>query len=374
MVLLAHAVTLSVQTIHGNDSAAISFWPRLLVATVGSGVFWVWGFFVISGFCIHQSIGRERERASFSVYRYAWARLTRIYPLLLVGLVLAVVSWYLTSDTSDPGTTFPFKSLLGTVFLVQQFTGDFPGMDPAWSLGNEVLYYALWPLALRLCGWRSLRAVTIAGVMSVALSGGVVIVWKVKFGGDSAHWLVPVWCISALFVVWIVGAALAAGWQRIKPLMSARLAYVGVLWLVIIYGAQAGMHYFSGRAFGYMLAAYAAAPGFALLISCGHLVCLGDSVRWSAIASWMGALSYPCYILHMPLLNLMEYAVIRLLPEAWRTQLISHLLIILVPSVMIVSILGVAAERSLMAWRSRFLRALRSDSLNPSAPCLSAPR
>ena len=370
MVVLAHAITMALHATRGPDSESYPFLERLTAATVGSGVFWVWGFFVISGFCIHQSIERDRVRGAFDSRRYAIARLTRIYPLFLIGLLLAVAGWWITGGDDQPGSAFPLKSLLGTLMLAQQFTGDFPGFDPAWSLGNEVAYYALWPLALMLFRWQSQRAMVGAMVLAIAFTAVVVIVWKLGLNGDSKHWLIPVWCISALFVPWLIGAALAVFWDSVKTRVSPQLALGCLAWMLVIYAAQATIHYTHGRAFAYLLAAYAAAPGFALLMAGGHWLRLGDSPVWTARAAWLGTLSYPCYILHKPMMHVIEYAVMPHLPEPIRTQPVLHTLVLLLPALLFVSTVGIALENVLMAWRGRIMKCLRSPAAS-SLPKLS---
>jgi peptidoglycan/LPS O-acetylase OafA/YrhL len=121
-----------------------------------------------------------------------------------------------------------------------------------------------------------------------------------------------------------------------------------------------------------MLAAYASAPGFALLMAGGHWLRLGDSAAWFTRAAWLGTLSYPCYILHMPVLHLIEYGVMPHLPHAVRTQPVLHLMVLVLPTVLVVSTLGVALEQGIMRWRSRVLKKLPASI--PSATVLTPAR
>ena len=177
LVMLAHALTLALKASHGANQDAYPWISRLIGASLGSGTFWVWGFFVLSGFCIHQSIARDQQRHTFSLSRYALGRATRIYPVFLVGLGLAVISWWLTGGDAAPGSSFPTDRLIATLVFAQQFVGDFPGYDPAWSLCNEALYYLLWPALLIACRWHAMRGGSRSStVPSVARTSDVLVV------------------------------------------------------------------------------------------------------------------------------------------------------------------------------------------------------
>jgi peptidoglycan/LPS O-acetylase OafA/YrhL len=355
LVLLAHALTYALKAVHGADSTTYPFIDRLARASLGSGTFWVWGFFVLSGFCIHQSIARDQQRQTFSIPRYALGRITRIYPLMLIGLALAALVWWLTGGAASPGEAFPVGKLIATLFFAQQFVGDFPGYDPAWSLCNEALYYILWPMLLINCRWQVTRAAVIGAISSFVVALALVAVWKTAFAGDGQHWLVPAWCMIALFVVWLAGAALASIWQWLQPRMTPRLAWFAIVWLALIYSINVAIHYYHARAWTYTLAAYATAPAFALLIASGHHLRLSQSHFWQKLATWLGTLSYPCYLLHQPVLDFLEYAVMHRLPGSIQESPWLHTVTLAVPATLFVSVLGVTLEKRVMAWRARIL-------------------
>lgn len=368
LVLLAHALTFALNAAHGTDPTSNPFFSKLLRASFGSGTFWVWGFFVLSGFCIHQSIARDQQRQTFSLSRYALGRVTRIYPMLLIGLGFAVTSWWLTGGDASPGSAFPTDRLIATLFFAQQFVGDFPGYDPAWSLCNEALYYLLWPILLIACRWQAMRAFQIGLGASLLVTAAMVAVWKSMFAGDGQHWLVPAWCMIALFVVWLAGAALASGWQSLQPRITPRHAWMAITWLALIFAITVAIHYYNTRAWTYTLAAYASVPAFALLIASGHHLHLSQSRSWQGAATWLGTLSYPCYLLHQPVLNFIEYAVMPSLPGIVQTTSWLHTFVLLVPTTILVSTLGVAIERRVITWRANLLGAKASQPQHSPAP------
>lgn len=371
LVMFAHALTFALRASYGADASAFPGVSRLISSSLGSGTFWVWGFFVLSGFCIHQSIARDQQRNTFSMSRYALGRITRIYPIFLIGLGLAVISWWITGGDAAPGTAFPTDRLIATLLFVQQFVGDFPGYSPAWSLCNEALYYLLWPALLIACRWHAMRAAIIGAITSFIVALSLVAVWKLSFAGDGQHWLVPAWCMIALFVVWLTGAALASVWQFIQPRITPRLAWMAVGWLAFVYAINVAIHYYNARAWTYTVAAYATAPAFALLIASGHHLRLSHSKSWQGIATWMGTLSYPCYLLHQPVLHFIEYGIMAHLPVRVQVTPWLHTLVLMLPAAIVVSTLGVALERGVMAWRARLLSARRPRIEPAPAPTIA---
>ena len=81
LVVAAHAVDIS-WVIHPEVPGRLSGWLHdLLYYVAAAGVYWVIGFFVISGYCIQLSVERLIEGNAFSLRQYLLARLSRILPL-----------------------------------------------------------------------------------------------------------------------------------------------------------------------------------------------------------------------------------------------------------------------------------------------------
>lgn len=114
-------------------------------------------FFVLSGFVIGSSYG-QRLRDGFSIGRFMWLRLWRVYPLhvvmLLIFLLFEIAFALLApnaagrapfSDGYSP--TVWFQSL----FLIQIFVGPegTPWNGPSWSIAAEVWTYLIFALVLR---------------------------------------------------------------------------------------------------------------------------------------------------------------------------------------------------------------------------------
>jgi len=102
LVVAAHAVDIS-WSIHPDAPARFPWWlHRFLLYVVAAGVYWVIGFFVISGYCIQLSISRSISGKSFPLARYLAARFTRILPLYYLALAFAAVVEWLIAGARPP--------------------------------------------------------------------------------------------------------------------------------------------------------------------------------------------------------------------------------------------------------------------------------
>jgi peptidoglycan/LPS O-acetylase OafA/YrhL len=120
-------------------------------------------FFVLSGFIItyahHADIGR-----SGAVARYAWRRLTRIYPAYWVCLAVACALYAAFPDSGPSYAREPLSILLSAVLWPQ---AHLPVIGVAWTLSHEMLFYILFGLAIL---WpRSILAVFVVWQAAVLL-------------------------------------------------------------------------------------------------------------------------------------------------------------------------------------------------------------
>ena len=65
-VLITHSIDLGIAGVYGWDLTANPYPWNLLRVVAGHGGAFVWGFFVISGVCIQQSILRSLDAGSFT--------------------------------------------------------------------------------------------------------------------------------------------------------------------------------------------------------------------------------------------------------------------------------------------------------------------
>lgn len=127
-------------------------------------------FFLLSGYVI---FGNEIHRVS-DISSYAWRRIRRIYPALLGACAVAALLGILVPAWP---ASFSWNSLLGSLAGTADISSLKPGVisapfmgnEPIWSLGYEMAFYMLFPLAAWL--WRrGLSGPIVAGVSCEHLS------------------------------------------------------------------------------------------------------------------------------------------------------------------------------------------------------------
>lgn len=202
------------------DSGA-SVLQQIFYITTGFGHQAVMVFFVLSGFFVGGSVLRSGQ--DFSARRYALARLTRLWVVLLPALLLtALVDRILASHAPEvlSGAYYPvwnsgpasgatyssgWLTLLGNLVFVQTIlTPVFGTNGPLWSLANEFWYYVLFPLGTVALGWSVGKgtgawvARGVAAVLAVAI-----LAWLPR----DIRMAYPIWLLG--LVVYFTGSRLS---------------------------------------------------------------------------------------------------------------------------------------------------------------------
>jgi peptidoglycan/LPS O-acetylase OafA/YrhL len=235
---------------------------------LGGGVA-VIGFLVISGFSIAHSV---QERRGF----YA-RRIARIWPTLAISVALfAALIW----TFHRPGRPDPDAlAVAGTLLFLNGLA--FPTWyGPTWSLSVEALYYALAP------GLRRLSTPLVALIAAAsALSHWNIARLGVTSYPDALHGLAP----AGLFWAWGLGFVVYR--ERHNPLYGLALLAGGAA-LIRRFNPEGGAWWPAT----WTIAALAVAYG-------GRLRFEGPRLR--AALNYLGDLSYPLFLLHMPVFFLM---------------------------------------------------------------------
>ncbi len=322
---------------------------RFVTVTLGQGGIWVTGFFVLSGFCIHLSVRNSQARGRYSEGDYLWARATRIYPLFLAGLLVADVARRAASARAQ------WPQILGSLFLLQGFTGQVFAYSQSWSITNEAVYYLAWPLALRVFGRDGARASILAGATALGITAAVVVVWKVFDRGSAASWLVPFWTISANSIPWFAGAFLASVWNGLLARERAAALACRSLWIALplVYGVQGWLNYRQGKAFWSFANSYLAALVFMLLILAMRNGVFGRKLpALRPVCAWLGLLSYPLYLLHEQIKVLCVACLGRL---GMAPGVAGAFFLFLFVCLVVVAALGAPLEAAILRRRARWL-------------------
>jgi peptidoglycan/LPS O-acetylase OafA/YrhL len=128
-------------------------------------------FFVLSGFIMVYTQGLAQRSAA----AFAGQRLARIVPLYWVT-TLAFAAYVLAFETPEPALAHLLATknyLAGSMLFVSHLLGyPFPIDLPGWSLEYEMLFYAVFSMAI-LASRRHTVAITAAVIAALALSGAL---------------------------------------------------------------------------------------------------------------------------------------------------------------------------------------------------------
>ncbi len=236
LVVAAHAYDVC-WSIHPEAISALPEPVRLaLFATVQCGYYWVMGFFVISGYCIQLSVGRQVESGRFSFWLYLAARLTRIMPLYYAGLLFALAVEVLVAPIR--ASFYPdglnHVGWLSQLIFAQRFFQTFGSFAPSWTITYELFYYVFFGLLAALTTRFRGRPAWHGMALCVVLGG--IMQWLYLHGEKNGLTL-HVGQIFGLGSVWFMGALIAVHGPALARLRPARV--VATSWPLILASAVA---------------------------------------------------------------------------------------------------------------------------------------
>ncbi|BDT56859.1 acyltransferase [Massilia varians] len=108
-------------------------------------------FFLLSGFVIFLSYHAAVSTGSpYSIGKFYWNRLARIYPLhfvMLGGYLLLFLAYTHFSSSGTAPTTYTWSAFIQSMFLVHMWVGaDLTWNVPSWSISSEWFVYLFFPL------------------------------------------------------------------------------------------------------------------------------------------------------------------------------------------------------------------------------------
>lgn len=277
------------------------------------GIFWrlgpfaqpaVIGFFVLSGFVIAY-VTDVRER-TFRIY--AVNRLARLYSVVLPCLVLTLVvdgigwRWFESHYLAAPleiGADHLMLRYIAALFMssgmgfIGWFTGELhvffpPGTNgPLWSLSNEVVYYAIFGVAI----FGRQGASKALAILVLALVGGPEVIV-----------LMPIWLFGVFAYKMSIRYSIPS-WVAVVMVISS--------WAVFLYVCLdwSSLHWvqpnFISRAIhtDYLIGVVVAANIFAVS---SMRASINISGRVVDVVRVLGGLTFPLYVCHRPLLQFLS--------------------------------------------------------------------
>ena len=281
-------------------------------------------FFCLSGFVMALAFG-ERLAQGLSFRGFARARFARLYPMMLVGGLLGILL-----HGGNPNILLLVPDIMSD--------GLFPTNPPFWSLLAEVLANAAFALVLASLSTR--RLVAVAAVSGALLAYAILSgPWPRELG---SHWLGAGWAVPRTLYSFTMGMLLYRWHAQAAPVRrSAKLALAMPLVLL-------GASYFGGEE-------RALWDTLAILVVLPALVWVGTRYEMPFPRFWqrMGALSYPLYCIHVPLIALADDVPTRLVIAA-----------LLVPAALA---LDAFYDRPVRNWLAKRLARPRPSPVEPAA-------
>jgi len=256
-------------------------------------------FFLLSGVVIGNAY-EARLRAGMSVWAFSWVRAVRIFPLYLLGSALTACAW-LAGDSVAP-TELAWLAVLACLMLPSfQTAQPFPLNHPAWSLFFELVANLSYALVLR---WLSTRVLAI--VVAIGAIGIVALLWSAPTHSLDVGWSQANFSCGLIRV----GFSFFAGVLlfRIYAAASARQQQPGAKPRAAAPAWRAWLYVALVAALLMSCPSAALQPWFdgaVVLVAFPWLVYQSlwcEPVGYAArVARWLGAVSYPVYVLHVPL-------------------------------------------------------------------------
>ncbi|MBP2444948.1 acyltransferase family protein [Rhizobium leguminosarum] len=252
-------------------------------------------FFVLSGFIIADIYGKRLARG-LPFQSFMTARIKRLFPLYLIGIFVGLVQIILLTrwglrDQSVPDLLV--STVANGVFLpspmyflqANPMQGMFPINGPAWSMFWELLVnilFALWLFRL------SIRTLCQVALVSAAL----LIFVGLKYGMLNIGWEWPsaIGGLPRVMFSFTAGVLISRLFGGMPAWRKRWTAIVPCLLLMICIAAPVP---FALRPYYDLLFAMALAP---LIVMLGLF--LEMPAKAEALATWIGYISYPVYILH----------------------------------------------------------------------------
>jgi peptidoglycan/LPS O-acetylase OafA/YrhL len=258
-------------------------------------------FFMLSGFVLAHAYGQKLDHG-LSWSRYMAARIIRIYPMLFLGVVLGGL---LALARHTHGHAGPDQNVLtflgslvlapvGLLYIAKDYPYDSPNVFPfngiVWSLFFALVASAVYASPVRKLSRESLIGCFILCCVTWAAAG----IWAGSISGLGRHGLIGfLGGFPRVAVPFAIGAALysLAAYQRFPSVPFALPAVVLMALLMFPLGDRWALEV------AYIFAAFPL------------LICLGAQSPGDRLCKWLGRLSYPLYVIQLPLSEAMGYLV-----------------------------------------------------------------
>lgn len=307
-------------------------------------------FFTLSGYLTTKSIMRATARDGFSYPRYIARRTTRLMPPILVTIALTAVATYIAAPSLLPKVqqdALPSALFLSNWFYIFRNVSYFAAaglpspLTHLWFCGVQMQFYLVWPLILMvLCSKTRSRNTAIGVTITFILISTAAMALMFDPMANTSR---VYYGTDARAAELLCGALAAIAAPRLREMLSgdartpgaskgiSKVNVVSVAWLAaVVVGAftLTGENPLLYRG-GFLLLALLTG----LLIICvQNTECIVRRLLSVKPLVWLGQRSFSVYLVHYPLLLLMNPAT-RTTRIAWWEQVLQLVLILAVAEV-----------------------------------------
>ena len=270
-------------------------------------------FFILSGFVIGYAYD-DRWRSGMTVWQFVKRRVIRLHPMVALAVVLGAIAWMVQGSVRWDGTAMPLSSLIGCLvlgfFLIPVLPGSaidvrgnnemFPLNGPSWSLFFEYIGSFLYAFVLHRLSKRALQCVVLVSAAALAyiafsnMSGAynIGVGWTLSDGGFWGGFFRMSFSFS-------LGLLMS---RNFKPVRVRGAFWIGT----VVLAAVVAMPYVGSPEMPWFNAGYDLLCTFVVFPVVVYLAASGSTTDATStrVCEFLGAVSYPLYISHYPVMYL----------------------------------------------------------------------
>jgi len=245
-------------------------------------------FFLVSGFVILQSIDRMQPG------EFLLRRAIRLFPVsLVVTVVVAMVTASYAVMVEEPQR----NSVLSTIasgLALQGYFQVFPAIPVVWSLSAELIFYVLLAAAVALAGRLERSRIVMVALGCLALTSVARMPFFVALLPSSVHSRLSYTSELMVYVNYMLLGAVLYRWQSTGRALASAVAFA----LVLVTFILSHMVFMEppGRYLGIGLP-----DAIWSLVFFVAVMLMRPRGRWCAPLLWVAKVSYPLYLVHLPL-------------------------------------------------------------------------